>query len=619
MKSFLLPLFVLLTSYVVEAQKTKGSTEEVSLASLKMKVYSGDTSAAAVILFEKGSAVLSAAAANGLTYKRHVRIKIFRREAFDEWANVNLLVERGSVFKLKAVTYNLVNDSIVKSEIDDTGVFKKRFNKYIDEIKFTLPNVKEGSIIEYDYLIRGEMGVPQWEFQHTIPSLLSEYAVKVPNFVTMRHNIRGLISPLHKEENKMDVWAMKNIPAFKSEPYMPNKNDFISSIDFIFSYSTWESISARLLEDQNFGGTINEVPFLKKHAEEATAGVTETKEKIIAIHKYVKDHLEWNGVEDIYAADDLKDNFRKKTGTAADINLIMASMLHKVGIRVEMVLLSTRGNGFARMDNPTTRQFNYTICRAYIDTVGYFLDATEKYLPWNVLPERCMNGIALVISEKRYSWVDIDSYVKARTVATSDLVLSEDGELNGKFSYTRSGYDAHQMRREFYEKGKDRYLADFAKAKQWNIVKSEFLNLENVDQSAVEQHEISLQEHGTEANGLIYINPFITFNEDENPFKADKREFPIDFAVRSEKMYVANITIPDGYIVDEMPDKKLVLLQGNKGKFSYSVTQTGNRITVVSSIQISNRLFMQDEYPSLREFYNRVVAKHAEQIVLKRK
>ena len=135
----------------------------------------------------------------------------------------------------------------------------------------------------------------------------------------------------------------------------------------------------------------------------------------------------------------------------------------------------------------------------------------------------------------------------------------------------------------------------------------------------MEQHEISLQEHGTEANGLIYINPFITFNEDENPFKAEKREFPIDFAVRSEKMYVANITIPDGYIVDEMPDKKLVLLQGNKGKFSYSVTQTGNRITVVSSIQISNRFFMQEEYPSLREFYNRVVAKHAEQIVLKKK
>ena len=216
---------------------------------------------------------------------------------------------------------------------------------------------------------------------------------------------------------------------------------------------------------------------LKKHAEEATAGLTETKEKIIAIHKYVKDHVAWNGVEDIYAADELKDNFRKKTGTAADINLIMASMLHKAGIRVEMVLLSTRGNGFVRMDNPTTRQFNYTICRAYIDTVGYFLDATEKYLPWNALPERCMNGIALVISEKRYSWVDIDSNIKARTVATSDLVLSEDGELNGKFSYTRSGYDAHEMRREFYEKGKDRYLADFAKAKQWNIVKSEFLNL----------------------------------------------------------------------------------------------------------------------------------------------
>ena len=153
----------------------------------------------------------------------------------------------------------------------------------------------------------------------------------------------------------------------------------------------------------------------------------------------------------------------------------------------------------------------------------------------------------------------------------------------------------------------------------WNILKSEFQNLENIEKSAIETHDITIQEHGITTGQLIYIDPFIIFREDENPFKVEKREFPMDFGVRSEKIYVTNITIPDGYLVDETPPPKVTVLPENKGKFSYHVTQTGNRLTVVSSIQINERIFMQDEYPGLREFYNRIVAKQSEQVVLKKK
>jgi hypothetical protein len=36
-------------------------------------------------------------------------------------------------------------------------------------------------------------------------------------------------------------------------------------------------------------------------------------------------------------------------------------------------------------------------------------------------------------------------------------------------------------------------------------------------------------------------------------------------------------------------------------------------------LQVNKSLFMQEEYPDLREFYSLVVAKQAEQIVLKKK
>lgn len=618
MRLFVVCSLLCLASFAV-AQKKDIKFGDVSLSELTMNRYEGDTSAAAVILFDRGSAVLSSAATIPLIYKRHVRIKIFRKEAFDDWANENLYVERGSFSKLKGVTYNLVNDSIVKSEIDDNAVFKVRFNKYIDQVKFTLPNVKEGSVIEYSYAIKSDGGVPEWQFQYSIPVLLSEYSVEVPSFVNVRKIMKGTILIAHETVKNTETWRVKNVPAFKPEPLMPNKQDFISSIDFSFSNRSWGRISGQLWANEDFGGAITGSPFLKKTADAIVEGETSQKQKIIKIVEYMKGNVEWNGTEDIYA-EDLREVFKKKKGTAADINVAMASLLHKAGINVEMVLLSTRGNGFARMDYPSTRQFDYTICIAYVDTVGYFLDATEKYLPWNVLPERCLNGLAFAFSNDRYRWIDIVSEVKSKTTVSADLVLNDAGELQGKLSFTRDGYAAYEMRTDIQKRGKDIYLEDFAKRKNsWSFAKSEIRDLDNIDKPVGEIHEVTIQEHGTAAGDLIYIDPFVTFKESENPFKEETREFPIDFGVRTEKVYLSNIVIPAGYVVDEMPQTKVMVLPENKGRFSYMATQIGNRITVVSNIQINARVFMQEEYPNLRELYNRIVAKHAEQIVLRKK
>lgn len=624
MKAFLLCPLIVLFFAVAEAHSGSSKFGEVSHDELTMKNYAADTSAAAVIVFDKGSTSLINTSTGYIAYKRHVRIKIFRKEAINDWASVTMFVERGTLAKLDGITYNFERDSVARSKIDENAIFKRRYGKYFDEINFTLPNVKEGSVIEYTYVIKGDVGVSPWQFQYSVPVVSSEYSVTLPTHYKLRHTLKGLLLPTYETKNGVQRWVLADVPAFKAEPLMPNKNDYVSQVEFSFSISTWEAVTGRLWGDPNFGGTVSGIvtgsSFLKKEAEKMTEGLNGAKEKIIAIHRYVRDALEWDGTEDIYAADDLKDNFKTKKGTAADINLTMAAMLHAAGVKVEMVLLSTRGNGFIRVDRPSVRQFNYAICRAYVDTSTYLLDATEKYLPWNVLPERCLNGIGLALSGEIYQWIDVESRAKDRTVATADLALENSGELKGKLSYTRSGYAAYGMRKSVLKNGKDRYVDDFKAGKQnWTILTTEFQNLEDLEKSVVETHQFSIQDHGISTDQMIYIDPFIIFREDENPFKRETRQFPIDFGTKSEKIYVTNITLPDGYSIDELPQPKVTALPGNKCRFAYTVTQTGNRLTVVSNIQINERIFMPEEYPALREFYNRIVAKQSEQIVLKKK
>jgi hypothetical protein len=79
------------------------------------------------------------------------------------------------------------------------------------------------------------------------------------------------------------------------------------------------------------------------------------------------------------------------------------------------------------------------------------------------------------------------------------------------------------------------------------------------------------------------------------------------------------ITIPDGYAVDELPASKILALPNNAGRYTYSITQNGKILNVTSNFSINKTLFLQNEYPALKEFYNQVVAKQNEQIVIKKK
>lgn len=613
---------------------------------MQMTSYALDSSAAAVVLVDYGEAYVNVTAMSAsLKFERHVRLKVLKKEGL-RWADGMIPLQyNGSaeekVTGLKASSFNLENGKIVETKMSKEGVFKEKFNNYLNLQKFTVPGVKEGSIVEFTYTVLSDFisYFPNWQFQYTIPVQHSEYWAMLPEFFFFEKYMQGYVPVTDYEIKNKSMgqfqvqahhWTTKNVPAFKEEPYMTCEADYISKINFALSHvdfpnqpvreimGSWTKLNETLLESESFGKAITGNGFLKKQVEEITAGITEPLKKVEAIHDYVRKNLEWDGTQDFFA-DPLKKVFEKKKGTAADINLTLASMLEKAGIDLDMVLLSTRDHGFVRHEYPIPRQFNYVVCLAFVDGKAIYLDATEKYLPMNVLPERCLNGEGLAISKKRHGWVILQTKTKARTAISADLMLKEDGALQGKLNFTRDGYDALRMRKDYVSKGEESYLKEVTKSRAWQIEKSEFKDVNDLTLAPREIHELSIQEHATVAGDVIYINPFVIEQLEANPFKIEKREYPVDFGSALEKVYMCKLTLPEGYTVDEMPQSKLMMLPGNAAKYAFNVTQNGNSIVITSSMQINKNLFTQEEYPNLREFYSQVVAKQAEQIVLKKK
>ena len=58
--------------------------------------------------------------------------------------------------------------------------------------------------------------------------------------------------------------------------------------------------------------------------------------------------------------------------------------------------------------------------------------------------------------------------------------------------------------------------------------------------------------------------------------------------------------------------------EDNGAKFVYQVVQAQNKIVVSLRISIDKTTFLPSEYQGLKEFYNAIVNKEAEQIILKK-
>jgi hypothetical protein len=668
MKSNIVTIILVLIISNVTAQNDPVKFGNVSLEDVQMTKYEKDTSASAVILVDYGKSSLPYSQENGfsLLFERTTRIKILKKDGL-QWADFEIpLYKSGSsdekVSGLKGVTYNLENGKIVETKVKNENIFRESVNKNKDIIKLAFSNVKVGSVVEITYKVMSDFlfNFQDWQFQTTIPTVWSEYRARIPEYFFYDKYSQGYVSFLVNEKtsasNSINLtfkertgnsattydhervdfieeryrWVAENVPAFKPEPFITSESDYLSKINFELSYTKfpnapvknymgdWSDINKMFSDDNDYYGQVTGNGFLKNIVEGIISGLTTEEEKIAAIHAYVKNNVLWDGSNSLYVRSTLRKVMDDKKGSSGEINLLLASMLEKTGIKVYPVLMSTREHGLVREHIAASNQFNRTVCVAEAAGKQVVLDATEKLLPAGVLPESCLNGKGFVVSKEGFSWVPLTSAKKTKKVVNGVMKLSADGALAGDLMIEQSGYSGHRARKAFLNNGEQQYITS-TKQENWEISKSEFANIKEINEAFKEKHQVVIPDFATSAGDVLYINPTIAKYQHSNPFKLEKREYPVDFAYPVDEFYMIKIAIPEGYVVDQMPAPKAMMLPGNASKFSYNVNVTGNTISIVSSMSINKTLFAQDEYPNLREFYNQVVAKQDEQIVLKKK
>lgn len=644
------------------AQKPPIKFGDVTKEELLMTTYDKDTSASAVILADYGfsSIVYRESLGFSLDFERTTRIKILTKDGL-KWGDFIIpLYVSGSddekIGTLKAATYNLQDGKIVESKVKNDGIFKEKVDENTIHMKVTCPNVKEGSVVEITYRMNSPFlfNFQDWYFQSTIPIVMSEYRANIPEYFNYDKYLQGYVSLAVATESReptkirsayntqagageVDLmetrarWVARDVPAFKPEPYMTAVHDFISKLNFELAsikfpnqpiktfLGDWKDINKTMWESDAFGRQVTSNGFLKNTVEQLIANVSSPEEKIIAITNYVKANVAWDGMQRRSISDPLRKVLDNKKGSSAEINLLLASMLEKANIKVSPVLLSTRDHGLLREATPALGQFNYVICLAEYGDKSILLDATEKLLPIGMLPERCLNGKGFVVGKEGFKWVPLNAPMKTRSTTSAELTLTESDNLKGKLKVDCNGYAALRHRKRYFTDGEIEFLKQFVGSRAWEIQNTSISNAEKIHENFVQEHEVIVNENTMVAGDMVYIDPFITSSQKQNPFKSEVRQYPVDFGSPMEETFHLKLELPANYTVDELPQSKVIALPENAGRYMYNVAQNGNVITVTSMFQINKSLFTQLEYPYLREFYNQIVAKQAEQIVLKKK
>ena len=671
MKINQLPIILFLFfSFFLTAQEFK--LGKVSVAELEQKVHPKDTSAVAAILYKKGKSSIEYNDNEGFVLITQVeaRVKIYKKEGYD-WANQSVVYYIGDNNSREKVefsdvnTFNLVNGKIEKTKLKSDGVFNEEVNKYRSRKKITMPNVKEGSVLEYSYTVRtSSIGMMRdWAFQTSIPVNYCEFKTYIPEYYTFNVRQKGYVFPKITAEkqsksiiftnrersgnglaathttystDKVDyietqtTYVAQDLPAMKEEAYVNNIDNYISSLEQELSMikypnspiksfsSDWNSVVKTIYEYDDFGPELNKTGYFENDLKIVLEGKNTDDEKILAILNHVKNSVKWNDYTGYSCESGVKKAYKEKTGNIADINLMLTAMLRHAGLTANPVLVSTRSNGIALFPNRTA--FNYVIAAVETPNGNILLDATEKFSTPNVLPFRTLNWFGRLIRKDGTSEeVDLMPKKLSNDIVFMSYNIDSEGKVTGKTRRQCSDYNAMITRKNVSSLKEDEYLEKLENENN-KIEISEYsrTNEKDILLPIIETYSFTGNNLCELIGGKIYVSPMLFFTNDKNPFTQEVREYPVDFGFPYSDRYNITIQIPEGFTVETLPTPAVLTMEDNLGTFKFNIAVNENTLQLSIVHQINEAIVSTEKYEMLKEYYKGMIAKETEKIVLKR-
>lgn len=642
----------------------KPSKEELSLSS-----FAPDTTATAIYLFRKGESKFAYKDGFQLVTEHWVRIKVLKSQGVS-YADVTIPYyspsdkDRGQerASEINGCSYNLENGQCIETPLKRDLISDERVNEHIRLLKFSIPAVKTGSVIEYHYKLYSDYfaHIDNWMMQDELPMIYNQYKITIPHAYIYNIELRGKdwITSKEKETSIHGVttrqsgvakiaedfsipsreltFTSQNLPAIRQdEPYCWCPEDYKIQISFDLQGTQfpgseyepfsqeWKDVDKQLTkpEDELFGKHLS---FNNPFKEEAKAAFTSDmtfEQKVIAAFRVLKQKLSWTGRYELYGRD-LNKTIKAGSGSNAELNFILMGILKDYGIRSYPVVLSRRSTGILPFNFPSLQKLNTFLVAAYnTDNESYvYLDSSMELPALNVLPlDLCVNKARILSPNEpeEKKWVDLINLHSNVTFMHINATV-QDGQIRGHRMTQLQGQEAVEYQKKLFREKKDSLLFTSSGAgKEKFVFKDLKVESDPSDFTQIKE-EFDFMMNAENTGERLYINPMVFPQLDRNPFIQTERILPIEFQYPYKYNLICTLTLPDGYDAEEIPESYSVRTEDGKLQCRYMIQRSGNQVTLNYVFQLRTHILSPDQYKQLQDIWTQIIEKNQAMIVLKK-
>lgn len=637
-----------LLALVKNTKMGKPSQEEMT-----MTQYDPDPEANAVVLYRSRDVRYNLAGDKlEVIYENKVRIKVLKPEGVDEgdvritYYDPEKSTNGEHITGLKASSYNLENGKVVRTKMTGDLKNRERIDSYNVGYKFSIPNVKVGSVIEYEYTLHSDFNthITTWYAQRDIPVFYTEYHISIPEiYIFHTENTGFSLLPSKHEVGQFMLpggatlptneytFTGDMLPKLEKDDYIYCVSDYNTKVSHELNFiedlrnhirkpytSTWQNIDSLLMADDDFGKRCKMDNPLKQ--EQTNLSIDHTlpiTERVALLRDLLLSHYKWNESYRMWgeSASKLK---KDMTGCSGTLNFALMAMLRDEGIKAWPVVLSRRNLGRLPLTHASIEALN-SICLqvATSDSTTCFVDASAEDYPVGSLRPMFLVDRARAIPDAAHGdWVDLRPAGEGREVNMTKAQLTPDGLLSGTAQLYYDGVDA-ALTRNSHRLAKDsaELVAKYAQIYELEYDDYQITGTDNRNERMVEHITFHKQ---LDADGeRLYVNPFL-FVYLRSGFQAEKRLLPVEFGHATSESHSIQLQLPDGYEVEEMP-KGLNISMPDKG-ISCKVTLISQNGTVTIRINYKRPsiFYNTDDYETLRDFWSKVENTTTQMIVLKK-
>ncbi len=514
---------------------------------------------------------------------------------------------------------------------------------------FTLPDVQVGSIIEYRYTLDYDSNLmysPHWYlqgplytrkahffFQPTTHELVDAHGTNMQARVAYSSFLPPGVKVAYAPAANTYTIDVEKIPAYPEEEYMPPMHNYTFRTLFYYTIAKttddywategkyWSKDAERFIDAGKLGSIESQIVSpadtpMQKLAKIYGAVMTLENTSFTREHSGAEDKA--LGIKTKTAAD----IWAQKRGNRDELTRLFVGLARAAGFKAYLGCVTNRDQNLFVPDYLDMSQLDDEIAIVQVDGKEQFFDPGERYAPIGELhwKHSATEGIRQTDKAVAVFMTPSPTYKSTQEIRTAFLEVQPDGKVTGNVRIVLTGAEAMRWRELALTVDEDALKQRFTASIQRQMPAR--IQVET-------QHFLSLDDWRTNFMGILNVTgsmgtstakrvflPASFFASTSQPlFAVAKRTEPIDLHYPYEVQDIVTIKLPPGFDIESLPKDAEFSFPQNTF-YSAKFTREAGTLKSVRIMAIGNILYKADEYPQLKDFYQKANAKDKEPAVL---